>query len=58
MSLAEGFDLGLYHALDGGTVAHIGYRASPLRVAADPGVAKASMLTFCQKKGSGAAFPI
>jgi hypothetical protein len=58
MSLAEGFDLSLYHALDGGTVAHIGYRASPLRVAADPGVAKASMLTFCQKKGSGAAFPI
>jgi hypothetical protein len=35
MYLAEGFDRGLYHALDGGTVAHIGYQASPLRVAAD-----------------------
>jgi hypothetical protein len=58
MHLAEGFDLGLYHALDGGTVAHIGYQASPLRVAADLGVAKASMLTSWQKKRSGAAFPI
>ena len=35
MYLAEGFDLGLYHALDGGTVAHIGCQASLLCVAAD-----------------------
>jgi hypothetical protein len=49
--LAEGFDLRLYHALDGGTVAHIGYQASPLRVAADLAVAKGIDVDVLREKG-------